>query len=396
MVTLTSPLTWLATAALGVLLLAALAWSILGSVPTWVDGEGILVKRGGHLFDAMAPTEGTVLSVLPVGSAVHQGDTVATLDDAVKRQDLDHSIQMVREREQDRDRLAASFASQIALKDRITATQKANESKAAEAAEQRRDFYRNMLGREQAIINQGVVSQRFVEETRQKAEDADEDARHARADILRNEAEAQDLHNLREQSLARAEESISEARRHVDELKIALARETRITSPLDGQIIEVKSGSGTVVAAGRPIVSIESSGTGLEVLLYVSPEQGKKIVPGMTVRVSPVTVKREQFGTLVGQVASITAYPVTSEGMLSELQNRELAAQFMAHGPPYEAHVTLKPDSLTPSGYAWSAGRGPATVLTSGTIVRADVTVSSQRPISLLFPVLERTSMASR
>jgi HlyD family secretion protein len=396
MVTLAAPVTWAAALALGLLVLAAVLWGIFGRVPIWVEGDGILVKRGGHLFDAMAPTEGTVLSVLPVGTLVHKGDAVATLDDARKRQDLEHAQQLLREREQDRERLFASFASQISLKDRITSVQKNNQSKAADAADKRSEFYRAMLTREQAVIAQGVVSQRFVEETRQKVDEADEEARHARADILHLESERQDLHNLREQALAHSDEGVSEARRRVEELQITLTRETRITTPLDGQVTEIKATPGTVVAAGKPIASIETSGEGLEVLLYMPPESGKKVTSGMRVRVEPVTVKREQYGTLSGSVQNVTEFPVTSEGMLTELQNRELVTTFMSHGPPYETRVALIADAATRSGYAWSGGRGPPAPLTSGTIVHAEVTVSAQSPLSLLFPVLDRPAASAR
>src|SRR5208282_1545187 len=127
LVSLAAPATWGAAVALAILVIAALAWGVFGSVSTWVEGEGLLVNRGGHVFDSMAPAEGTVLSVLPVGSVVHPGDAVATLDDAQKRQDLEHAQQLLHEREADRDRLRESFARQIALKDRITSVQKTNQ-----------------------------------------------------------------------------------------------------------------------------------------------------------------------------------------------------------------------------------------------------------------------------
>ena len=44
---ITSPAGWLALLALGLLLVCAIFWGIWGSVPTKVEGSGILMKRGG-------------------------------------------------------------------------------------------------------------------------------------------------------------------------------------------------------------------------------------------------------------------------------------------------------------------------------------------------------------
>jgi HlyD family secretion protein len=48
----------------------------------------------------------------------------------------------------------------------------------------------------------------------------------------------------------------------------------------------------------------------------------------------------------------------------------------------------LERDDRTPSGYRWSSGTGPDVVLSSGTRLDADITTSTQHPISLVFTIL--------
>jgi HlyD family secretion protein len=144
------------------------------------------------------------------------------------------------------------------------------------------------------------------------------------------------------------------------------------------------------VSPGKPILSIETAGSGLELLLYVPPEFGKKVAPGMEVRIEPATVKKEEYGTLLGKVVAVSDFPMTAEGMASVLQNPQLVTRFMEQGPPYAVRVALTPNSESASGYRWSGGPGPSVKLSSGTTVRATVTTDRRAPISLLLPLLKR------
>ena len=60
----TSPRGWIALTAIWALLAAIIAWSLLGTVPTKEEGEGILVTRGG-LKVVEAPGDGRLLRSRP-------------------------------------------------------------------------------------------------------------------------------------------------------------------------------------------------------------------------------------------------------------------------------------------------------------------------------------------
>jgi HlyD family secretion protein len=225
-------------------------------------------------------------------------------------------------------------------------------------------------------------------------EQAEQDERRARNDLLHLDAEELDQTGRRDQEVSRQQEAVNAARRAVEELTTRTERNTRIVSPIAGHVTEVKATIGTFVAPGKPVLSIETAGEGLELVLYIPAEQGKKVSPGMAVQIAPATVKKEEFGTLVGRVLDISEFPVSPEGMLSVLQNAQLVTRFSAQGAPYAARIGLIADPAAPSGYAWSGGRGPPVALSGGTTASAEVTVRTQAPISLVLPVLrERTGI---
>src|SRR5581483_6059845 len=277
LVPLTSPIGWMAVAAIAVILAAAVGWSIFGTLPTAVQGSGILVSRGGHVFDAMSPVSGTLITVADLGTVVKKGDRLATLDDTELRQDLEHAEQVVREKQTDLASLTQNYADQIALKHKNASAQRDNLARIIAAAQKRADFYAGLLQKQDKIVAQGFLTQRFQEDTRRSMDEADQEARASQSEILRLDSEEADLAGKRDLALLGAQQEVNDAQRHADELKVQLEEATQIFSPMDGVITEIKATPGTVVSPGKPVLSIETAGAGLELLLYVPPEYGKKV-----------------------------------------------------------------------------------------------------------------------
>jgi HlyD family secretion protein len=178
----------------------------------------------------------------------------------------------------------------------------------------------------------------------------------------------------------------------MEQLASTLERDSRVLSPIDGQVFEIKVSPGSVLSAGTPVMAMQSEGAGLEGIIYVPADHGKDIQPGMEVRIEPSSAKREEFGTMIGTVSSISEFPVTPEGMAAVLHNDTLAKHFSGKGAPYAVAVRLQRDANAASGYRWSSGKGPPIRLSSGTLVRAEVTTREQPPISLVIPIMRRVS----
>ncbi len=165
---------------------------------------------------------------------------------------------------------------------------------------------------------------------------------------------------------------------------------TPVRSPYTGRIVELKVDNGSQVERGTLLLSVEGLEPGgrvdLEAVIYVAAAEGKKIRPGMEVQVSPSTVRREEYGFMLGQVASVGQFPATAQGMLRVLGNPELVKTWGANAP-IEVHVTLLADAKNTSGYAWSSRAGPPTRVESGTLCNAWITLDQRRPLSLVLPL---------
>src|SRR3546814_10691368 len=113
-----------------------------------------------------------------------------------------------------------------------------------------------------------------------------------------------------------------------------------ITAPASGHVTEITVAEGGLIREGQSLLTFQTGGSGLELLLYIPPQHGKKVQAGTPVQIAPSTAKREEFGTLIGTVKSISAFPVTLDGMRAALQDRKSTRTFSREGPPFMARVS--------------------------------------------------------
>mgnify|MGYP003585207346 CR=1 FL=1 len=177
----------------------------------------------------------------------------------------------------------------------------------------------------------------------------------------------------------------------LNELQAQLERESQVISQADGVIADqIVAGPGEYITPGAPLLSVrldEQQRGEMMVLLYVPVLEGKKIQPGMLVQVSPGSVDSSEYGTMVGQVRSISGYPVLGDSITGWTGNKELTNWIIKQsgGAAIEVKVDLIKDSDTKSGYLWSSIYGSPKPITPGTVCTGNVVVERQAPITKAF-----------
>lgn len=149
-----------------------------------------------------------------------------------------------------------------------------------------------------------------------------------------------------------------------------------------GSVPTTMTAQGLLVTGGSP------AHPAMKALLYTPLTDAKKVKPGMKVQISPSSIKKEEFGSLVGAIVSVAEFPSSVSAIKATLGNDELVKTFSQIRAPVEIQVELEPDSTTFSGYKWSSSAGPQAKLSSGTIATASIIVEEQAPISLVLPFL--------
>lgn len=105
---ITRPRAWIALLILGLVLAAVLSWSLLGSLPSTIQGQGIIIREGGT-YNIVA-TGGGVLTAfdgLQGGQAVHKGQVLGRIAQPLLTLQRDAARTQLQQFEKERDGIAA-------------------------------------------------------------------------------------------------------------------------------------------------------------------------------------------------------------------------------------------------------------------------------------------------
>ena len=390
---------WLLLVGVGALLATALVWSVVGSVPERIAGQGILIRSGGVL-EVEASGDGRVTDVaVRVGDVVSEGQVVAR----IQRQDLVLRIQQARAEVGELER---QHALQLQFGDRDVALQAAYRAQRREQLQAAIDAGTSTLralderiASEEQLVREGLITRQALLATTQQRDQQEERVRQSRSELVQLDAEAGQVSNRNRQASVESQTRLTGARRELAQMESELRTTSEVTSPYTGRVLELIVEQGSMVDRGQPILTVDLTGKavmGLEAILYIPSVHGKKIRPGMEVQIAPSTVKKEEFGYLLGTVTYVSDFPVTPQGMRRVLKNEQLVSRLSGDDAPYEIHVDLLPDPDNLSTYRWTSAEGPPIRIQSGTMSSAGVVVERRRPILMVVPQLRRHTAVPR
>ncbi len=355
MVRITSPAGWVALTALIGLIVVAIMWGIFGNIPTKVIGSAMLIKTGG-VVEVSARSSGLITDVsVRAGDMVKRGQKIAR----IAQPDLLEQFNSLKARKAELLNKSQMSANLIKQK--------------RETLKFNNEVLRRRLDDQNGLLKDGLITRQSVLNTQQQLEE--------------NAAALKEL-DLRKVDI---ELELVQIERNLDSVKVRLKLSTDVISPYSGRVLEIKLDENSIVQAGSSILNMELAGDSikdLEVVVFVSSLDGKKVKPGMDIFISPSTIKREDYGYMVGKVTAVAEFPSTSQGMMRILQNQQLVQQLSAGAAPIQINADLTPDAGATSGYKWTSPGGPPVLIQSGTLGTANISVRSQRPISLVIPML--------
>jgi HlyD family secretion protein len=373
-------------------------WAATIQVPITISGSGIFLEPGGMLEVTSGGRGRLVSFAVTPGAEIAAGAEIARLDQS------DLQAQLVTAQAELRD-LQAERAQVIEFQGRKGPMLTAAIKQKKRAFEEHIVFLdgrlkqlveRDKYNRE--LLLKGITSIQKVLDTQLEIGQA-EDQRQRDVNGLRDlelDEAKQSVND--EQEVMLIELKVGSAQRKVDNLINQVARETSVTSPYAGRVIELKVKLGELVERGTSMFTLvprdpasgDNRHADLTAVVYVPPGDGKKIKVGMPVALSPSIAPREEFGFLLGRVKWVAEVPSTPEGMGYTLKNKQLVQNLSNNAAPIEVVVALDRDPKTPSGYAWSSSRGPDITLNGGTLTQADVRVRDMPLLRLVIPSLRQ------
>ncbi len=380
---------WVAVTTVAVVLAAALAWGIWGSIATEVTGQGMIINRQG-ILNIQANGSGRIQDLgVEIRDTVSEGEVIGTLEQPHLKRQLFDERELLKEIKKDHDLFVQNAMEKLRLS-RVSANeQQAKLKENLRTVNNRISFLekklkgRQILYRDSLIIEERVFDvQQHLSQARVKKSDIEHQLTSVESQFLekKNTIELDTLKNY---------QKVIDQRRAVNDVLQSIEQQSKIRSNYDGTIVELLAYEGELIGEQQPVARINPEGDRYQAIVFASPYHGKQIRPGMEVKISPSTVPREQYGSIMATVKTVSEVPASPEGLQNILHNQDLVQLVSQNGPPIQVVVELQHDEQT-GEFVWTSSEGPPHSVTTGTICTGTIAVREQAPISLVIPILRR------
>ena len=381
---------WLAGLLCLMLCIAVVVWAVLARYRETVEGPGILVRSGGVFIAINAPKAGWIDGLVPAGERVEANRIVASLttpEEDARMTDLERRIAQA---EDHRTAITQRYETRIAAETHAQQRRREELEEAVDLTRHRITEAESTLANREMLFSRGAGTTDRVQEARERLFSARSALSHTQSELAALNSAILALGGARDQELETNQRLVLDLKGQLEQARLARKLVDEIRAPKEGVVALVPVTMNALVAAGQRIMTLETGGNRLEALFFVPGETGKRITPGMEVRLSPTTAPREEYGMILGKVVSVSPQPEGQAEIAERLGNPELAKQMARNGAPFEVRATLDISPDNPAHYAWTSSRGQEVGLSSGLLLSAAVTVRRVPPITLIIPALRR------
>ena len=332
----------MAAASATIVVLAALVWAVFGSVPTRVEGSGVVLADREGNFAIAAVSGGPVMHVLVrPGDQVKAGTPVAVVEQKLLSVRIDNASAELRQLQTNLEALKAAHAKQIEASDEGMRRQiKAIEEQVAKYSVLR-ERLEELVGNYRKLRDKGLISENQLIAKQEQFDQialslADAAAKRVLVQLVA-ETKRDDLFEM--QRLRQVEVDLKRA--EIDRLKAEMTVGTTITSPIVGVIREVRVGLGDVVTPGAVVATVGQDRDGyFQLVALLKGDARKRVVAGMDAQVVPDTVKRQEYGSMRGRVSRVSSEDVSDEDLDRILHNRQLTKSLFGGQQALLAHMS--------------------------------------------------------
>jgi HlyD family secretion protein len=377
----TSPQGWIALWTIALVLAGAIGWSVFGRIGERVNGQGMLIRGDGNRL-IRADGAGRLENLrVKTGEPVAPRNVIAN----IKAESVKDTVDIARttydsqraenERRKTEDQIKVNSINQQAL-DLESARQKTEATLTAKRA--------HLVERRKMLADK-LISNRDVDADEQEVAGLERDALNLSQQIatLRSNATAV------MQGIRGGDSAVADSLLRLNEMKKSATSVFNVTSTFSGRIMALPKREGDVVQKDDIIAAVEETAAPLQAAIFVSDREGPRIKKGMPVQLDMTpTVRREQYGVLLGTVTSVGQYAATPEEVLSIIANESQAQELLKSGSKFLVRVALVQNPATPTGLGWSSSLGPSQPIAGGmTVSSGAIIVESRRPLCRVLPI---------
>jgi HlyD family secretion protein len=377
---------WISMLTIGVFLLLLGVWSVFGSIAIPIQGKTILVSQGG-LIDIQTLRSGTVSRVNSFeGDIVSEGQVLAV----VTNQELELKGDVIDKKIERQRKFLGDEINRIQREK--TSLMKSLEEQLALAESQLQDNKSDVLSRKESLkskeylYSQGLLSKSSLQDAKNLITRLQSAEATIKSSIARLNEQLAKEYNVGavEQQTKILDDLV--AQREVVELQ---KQQGYVRSSVSGRVVSMFKDIGNYVQTSERLYVIESASEASHIFYaYVNINEGKKIKLGTVAQIDVSTVRKDEYGSILGRVTQVSQYAVSADAVMNVIRNKGLVAYLMGGSSAMtEVRIqpSLNPDS--PSGFLWTSGLGPNKKITTGTVGMMQAIIEDIRPLYYIIPV---------
>ncbi len=391
MMTVTSTKKWLMLLTLGISVILLVLWSFFGVVYERVNGTGVALTQAG-LNTVYAPATGQILSLnVEEGERISRGDLVGTMVLPEELEEIKRTCDLLDILKENRKKIITLHKqAHIARKEQYSQTERSLEQAIAQLKEQI-EWQKELNNKVAKLRESGAISLKDWGIYKETLDSKTNDLAEYFSDLQKSKTTflEKTIHDDRE--LIEVNNEIKKVAGKLASLLSLYRIHSRIISSDSGYVTDILTDPGQFVQQNTPLINIASSQSKdmnvWEVYAYFSLADGKKIKRGMSVIVTPTTVKAEREGSIRGFVLDTSFYSESRETINRVYRNDAFTESILkqTNNMPVQVKVILLLDPNSPSGFQWTSGKGPDISLEEGTLCTVNVAVKEEAPINVIF-----------
>gem|GEM_PF-3058459 len=384
---------WITLLVTGVVIGVALVWGFFGVISKTVKGQGVLLPA---LNPVVLYAQGTarVLSIgVAEGDKVEAGQVLMTLGNPPLEKSLVSARETLKTLRGIDERMTSGEKAKLQIAQKELRKKQSALQRTIKDTDRLCQLQKQQLEAEAKLLEEGLIpkqqwiqSQRTLAQLVEQKFNSESQLPQALLDFEQVQLSIQQARDERAVEIARAESDLAEIEAHSQ-------TELKVTSPIDGHVLELRAGAYSEVSAGSELLEILPLGEAANrCVAYVNASHGKKVEEGMRVLVSPSIAAPERYGYIVGYVSEVSEMISSKAEIVRVFENEQYASSILtAYPAPLRIVVAMQPDARTLSGFQWTSSAGLPGKIGIGTICSVEAEVQQDRPIELLIPWLKKS-----
>jgi len=240
MLKVTSPRGWTGLIAIFVLLCTAIIWGFKGRITTTAAGEGVIVRSGG-VINVVTRGGGMVLNVnAKVGDKIKANQVIATVAQPVLSEKA-HAIQeALAEATRERDRSLQILNDSTRLQVEALERKRANDELQMQELDDQAKLTNEQITADEQLVTRGLITRQQALEVKQKLVTIQDQIATLKAEVKQLDAQKFSFESTPQREDTAMRDRISNLQRDLAAARKELSMAETVTSPYDGQVLELK------------------------------------------------------------------------------------------------------------------------------------------------------------